>query len=102
MGKISSMRRQYMRKARDVQPPMAATISGGTPANRSSTAPPILKLCPRTWARCADIQIEVTKVRKSCLSMFLVLPDEVWYANKADVGGALELMSRWFRKAVHG
>ena len=35
-----------MRKVSNVQPPVAVTISGATPASKSSTAPPILKLCP--------------------------------------------------------
>ena len=95
------MQCQYIRKARDVQPPVAATISGGTPASSSSTAPPIQKLCPKTWARCADFHIDATKVRKSCFSMFL-MPERDWYVNKEEDGGTLKLTLRWFFNAAHG
>ena len=46
MGNISSICRQYSRKASEVHPPVAATISGDTPARSNSTAPPIRKLWP--------------------------------------------------------
>lgn len=52
------MRRQYRRKASEVHPPVAATISGGTPARRSSTAPPLCgsyglgRVSVQRWPRC--------------------------------------------------
>jgi len=81
---------------------VAATISGGTPASSSSTALPMRKLCPRTWASMADDQILVTKERNSFLRRFFGSPDDVLYAKSADEAGMEELVSRWFLRAVTG
>lgn len=58
------MRRQYSRNASDVQPPVAATISGGTPARRRMTAPPMWKLWPWMYAIASGAQMEWQKARK--------------------------------------
>ena len=46
VGRISSILRQYSRKARDFQLPCNATTSGGVPLSRSSVVPPIRKEWP--------------------------------------------------------
>lgn len=55
-GMISSTLRQYLRKASEVHPPVAATTSGETPERRSSTVPPIRKLWPETRSSPAESQ----------------------------------------------
>ena len=45
----------------EVQSPVAATISGDTPAKSNLTAPPIRKLWPSTWVSDALDQILVQK-----------------------------------------
>jgi hypothetical protein len=78
MGRISSMRRQYSKKAKDVHPPVAATISGGTPARSSSTAPPIRKLWPWTCVSPALDQIPVQNDMNLDLVMCSQPPSRVW------------------------
>lgn len=103
MGRISSMRRQYKRKASEVHPLVAAMISGGTPASRSSTAPPpIWKLWPRMWVSASAFQMSVTNLRNSCLSRFFDCPEVDLYVKRADVGGMSALMARWFFRALTG
>src|SRR5271168_2819537 len=97
IGKISSMRLQYNRNASDVQPPVAATISGSTPARSSSTAPPMRKLWPRTWERVALDHTLVQNPMNLCLAMCSHWPVVVVYANREVDPGKSLLILRWLR-----
>jgi hypothetical protein len=63
---------QYRRKARDVQPPVAATTSGGTPESSKETAPPMRKEWPEIRAIPGLLQALVTNEIKS----FLIIGDQ--------------------------
>lgn len=102
IGRISSIWHQLSRKAREVQPPVAATISGGPSARRSSTVPPMWKLCPRTCASMVDDQIWLQKLRNSCLRRIFDCEEVVAYAKREVDWFMDELMERWFFKAVTG
>ena len=65
---MSSICLQYVRKVREVQPPVAVTVSGGTPERRRATVPPILKLCPEIVLRPAADHMLETKNRKPGLN----------------------------------
>ena len=85
---------------REVQPPVAATTSGSTPARRSSTALPMQKLCLRTCATMADDQIWLHMLRNSFLRRIFDCEEVVVYMRREVDWFMDESTERWFFKAT--
>lgn len=99
---MSSTLLQYRRKAMGVHPPVAATMSGGTPERRRATAPPIRKQCPERFASLSLPQALETKDIKSFLTIGDHEPESDLWEKRGVLGGADGLTLMWLMKAATG